>query len=467
MVKNIKIGLETHVQLNTNTKLFCSCSMKNISEAPENTRCCPICLGMPGSKPSLNKAVLDLAIKIGLALDCKISPETFFSRKTYLYPDMSKNFQITQYEIPIAKKGKLEITDRNGKRKEINIERINIEEDPAKLHHVDGDISSAKYTLINYNRSGIPLCEIVTSPDLSTPKEARIFLKKLSSILEYLKVFIPGELSMKSDVNVSIEGGERIEVKNVTGIIEVEKVIDCEIFRQGCLLDDKKKIERETRAWLPESKTIVLLRKKESEEDYGYIFEPDLTKIEVSKEWIQKIQKTLPELAHQKIERYQKQYGISQELAFSMASDLDIAIFYEKCIIKQDPKFAATWIDLLKKTLYYNDLSIKETKLTTEIFLKLLDLVKSEKVTKSGAEMILRDIIHSPEKFEDIIKNYSIIDNAEQIVSDVISEESKAVSEYISGNQKALQFLMGQVIKKSNRRIDAITAKSMLEKKLK
>ncbi|MBU4072456.1 MAG: hypothetical protein KJ773_09815, partial [Candidatus Thermoplasmatota archaeon] len=219
--------------------------------------------------------------------------------------------------------------------------------------------------------------------------------------------------------------------------------------------------------WLPESKTTVLLRKKESEEDYGYIFEPDLTKIEVSKEWIQKIQKTLPELAHQKIERYQKQYGISQELAFSMASDLDIAIFYEKCIIKQDPKFAATWIDLLKKTLYYNDLSIKETKLTTEIFLKLLDLVKSEKVTKSGAEMILRDIIHSPEKFEDIIKNYSIIDNAEQIVSDVISEESKAVSEYISGNQKALQFLMGQVIKKSNRRIDAITAKSMLEKKLK
>ncbi len=464
----IMIGLETHVQLNTKTKLFCGCPMDKIAETEENSRCCPICLGMPGSKPRVNKAAIDAAIKVALALKCKISPETFFSRKTYLYPDMSKNFQITQYEIPLAKKGSLETIDAKGKPKKINIERIHIEEDPAKLQHIGGDIQTANYTLIDYNRSGIPLIEIVTEPDFTTAKEVRTFLRRLTAILEYLKVFVPGELSLKSDVNVSIDGGERTEIKNITGVIDVEKALQSEIFRQKNAVKRGEKIVRETRAWLPNRNTTISLRRKEFEEDYGYIFEPDLTMVEISDKWIKDIEKGLPELPHQKFERYQKQFKISPELAFSITDDLDLAQFYEKCAEKQDPKFIATWMNILKKVLHYNDLEIKDTKLTVDIFLRLLDLVKTEKLTDLGGEMVLREIITKPEDFDKIVDKFSKMDlkEVDKIIKEVIKENEKPVKEYKEGKEEALKFLIGQVIRKSERRIDAKTAKELLEKNL-
>ncbi len=467
MMEIVKIGLEVHSQLNTKTKLFCGCSLENISDAAPNSRTCETCLGHPGSKPKVNKAAVELAIKIALALDCKISEESFFSRKVYLYPDMSKNFQITQYEIPFAKDGKLEIIDHEGKRKTIKIQRMQLEEDPAKLQHIGGNITNADYTLVDYNRSGIGLVEIVTAPDFDTPKEARVFLQRLAAILEYLGVLTLGELSLKADANISLNGGARVEIKNVTGFLEVEKALLSEILRQKVALETKQKIERETRAWSDDLKTTLSLRKKELEEDYGYIFEPDLPKMEIDKSWIARIEKTLPELPHQKFERYQKEFKITPELANAITSELDIALLYESVAKKAEPKFAATWMNILKKTLFYNDLSLKGTKLKEEHFVKLLKLVESGKVTDRGGEMVLREIIHKPEKFEELAKQYSSIDDAEKFVDQVIKENADAVKDYRSGNKKALQFLLGEVIKKSGRRIDAKTAMQLLEKKLK
>ena len=261
MTEKIMIGLETHVQLNTRTKLFCGCALEGVASAEPNTRTCDTCLGLPGSKPRTNAAALEKAIRIALALNCDIPKETYFSRKSYFYPDMSKNYQITQYEVPLAKNGSIRVGD-----KAIGIRRINVEEDPAKLGHVGG-LANAKYVLVDYNRSGIPLCEIVTEPHFTSPQEARAYLQKLEAILEYLGVYVSGEGTLKSDANISLDGGNRVEVKNVTGFKEVEKALAYEITRQRASLRRGARIEQETRAWDAELNVTRSKRKKEFEED--------------------------------------------------------------------------------------------------------------------------------------------------------------------------------------------------------
>lgn len=463
----VKIGLETHVQLNTKTKMFCGCPMERINEAEPNTRCCPTCLGMPGSKPRTNKAAIEAGIKIALALNCKINPEISFSRKTYLYPDMSKNFQITQYEIPLANGGSLDTIDSKGKAKQIRLERIHLEEDPAKLQHIGGNITNASYVLIDYNRSGVPLVEIVTKPDFSSPKEARLFLQKLLAVLEYLKVFKTGDFSLKSDANISLEGGERIEIKNITGFKEIEDALLYEMVRQKDVLKKGGKIVRETRAWDEKAKITRSLRTKEFEEDYGYIFEPDLTKVDITDKQIDSIRKILPELPHQKYERYLKDFKISSEIAASIVTDLELAQLYEDIVKEIEPKFTATWMNILKKTLFYNDVGLKETKLDKKTFLKLLNLIKEGNVTDRGGEMILREIIFKPEEFDTLVKKYSKIENIDEIVEEVLKENGKTVEEVKKGNEKAMEFLIGMVIKKAGKRVDGKTARSILEKKIK
>ncbi|PKM92266.1 MAG: Asp-tRNA(Asn)/Glu-tRNA(Gln) amidotransferase GatCAB subunit B, partial [Euryarchaeota archaeon HGW-Euryarchaeota-1] len=258
MINTLKIGLETHLPLKTNSKLFCSCSTR--VDARPNTQVCEVCLGLPGSKPTLNVAAVNAAIKLGLALNCKINSPTFFSRKTYFYPDMSKNFQITQYEIPIAEGGFLMVGG-----KKIKIRRVHIEEDPAKIIHKDN------YALVDYNRSGAPLLEIVTDPDITSPREARLYLQKLSLIAEYLQIFDSSdEASMKSDVNVST-GGDRAEVKNVSGFKDAEKAISFEQIRQKNVVLTGSKVIQETRMYNPTTGSTTAARTKETESGYGYI----------------------------------------------------------------------------------------------------------------------------------------------------------------------------------------------------
>ncbi len=464
-MEKIKIGLESHVQLNTVTKMFCGCSVPK--EAEPNSQTCETCLGMPGSKPRVNKSAIEAGIKVALALNCKLNPDFFFSRKSYFYPDMSKNFQITQYEIPIAQDGFLEIGG-----KKIRIRRINLEEDPAKLVHVGGSITEARYVLVDYNRSGIPLCEIVTEPDIESPKEARLFLQQLMMILEYLKVFIADELSLKTDANISLSAdgkqGERIEIKNITGFREIEKAFNFEIVRQRNILRRGKEIEQETRAWDAIAKVTKLLRKKEEEEDYGYIFEPDLTKISLSKKQISELRKSLPELPQQKRERYQKQFSLGRELAYSISTDIDIAVFFENIIKKIDHALAASWILILKKTLNYNDLLLRETKLTEGLFVKLLNLIKSERISEFAAELILREIIFKPEEFDKLVKKYGKISMAEteKIINIVLNKNKKALEDYKKGKKKALEFLIGQVMRETKGKADAQEIRKAIEKRI-
>ncbi|MBN2202966.1 MAG: Asp-tRNA(Asn)/Glu-tRNA(Gln) amidotransferase subunit GatB [Candidatus Aenigmarchaeota archaeon] len=453
---SVKIGLETHVQLNTKTKIFCSCSIRDMPEEP-NTRCCPTCLGMPGSKPVLNKAALDAGLKIALALDFEILPKFFFSRKTYFYPDMAKNFQTTQYEIPLAKEGKLDTVDNEGNAKTISIERIHLEEDPAKLHHMGGDVTTATHVLVDYNRSGVPLCEIVTKPDFSSSKEVRTFLKRLSSILEYLGVFVKGEMSMRTDVNVSIEGGERVEIKNISSFEDIEKAIEYEVKRQERMLKKGEVVERKTLMWDNAKRKTKELRKKEFEDDYGYIFEPNLTKVEVDNAYIERIRKTLPELPQQKFERYLKEFKISNELATSITSDHSLAVLYEDVVKEIEPKLAATWMTILKKTLFYNNKELEETKLDAKTFVLLLKNIEAKKVSDRAAELILREIIFNPEELEALLTKNSKMESSDlqKIVSDVLDKETKAAEELKNGNKKALSYLIGKVMAKTQGKADA------------
>ena len=466
MPEKIRIGLETHVQLNTRTKLFCGCPLKGLDEAEPNTRVCETCLGLPGSKPRTNSAAVDAGIKIALALSCKMPKEIFFSRKSYFYPDMSKNFQITQYEAPIAKEGMIEVGG-----KQIRIRRLNLEEDPAKLVHVGGSITDAKYVLVDYNRSGTPLCEIVTEPDFDTPREARLFLQQLMMILEYLKVFASGEYSLKTDANISIQTdsvkGERVEVKNITGFREIEKALNFEIVRQRNVAKRGQKIEQETRAWDAVAKVTRSLRTKEGEDDYGYIPENDLTRIELKAEKIKSIEKSLPEMPQQKRERYQK-LGLSKELAYSIAQDLELAQFFESLAKKFDPKFAGTWMLILQKTLNYNDLLLKEAKLSESVFSKLLKAVESGKLSERAGELALREIIVAPEKLDEMIKKYEKAGagEIEKAVESVINKNAKAVSDYKSGDKKAIEFLVGQVMRETKGKADAKEIREIVEEKI-
>ena len=461
------MGLEIHVHLLTKSKLFCSCSTESENAEPnENT--CPICVGFPGSKPKVNKTAIDFGIMVSKALDCKINKEMFFSRKSYFYPDMPKNFQISQYEIPLAVDGLIEVLD-----KKIKIKRIHLEEDPGKLIHVGGDISSAKYVLVDYNRSGIPLVEIVTEPDFSSVKEVREFLSKLSSILEHLEVYDPNrEASLRVDANISLEGGTRVEIKNISGFANVEKALSSEIVRQENLLRMGQKVERETRHFDADTKSTTSLRKKEFEEDYGYIFEPDLTDIEISNQWQGQIEKGMPELPDARIKRFIQQYKIrDREAKIIVYVDKALADFFESCCkLYKNYEQLSFWVvgDLLKN-LNLNDLRIKQSKVEPKTFVELLEMIDSGKITGKLAKEIIKNYVKTGESPSKIVKKKKIAlieDTAdlEKIVKEVISKNKKAFEDYRSGKQQALGFLIGEVMKRIKAAADPKLVKKLIEK---
>src|SRR3989344_2419975 len=358
----MKIGLEVHVQLSTKTKMFCGCP-NGFSSEP-NTRVCDYCIGLPGSKPRVNGAAVDTAIRIAMALGCKIPKSTFFSRKSYFYPDMGKNFQITQYEMPLATDGRLDISGKT-----IRIKRINLEEDPARIVHEGGGITSASYVMVDYNRSGVPLCEIVTEPDFSSPKETRLFLQEISIMLQYLNAFNPDiEGSMRVDANISLDSkditglkkSERVEIKNISGFKYIEKALEYEVVRQRTVFARKKHVVQETRAWDANAGVTRALRTKEGEDDYGYIFEGDIPMMHIGKK-PDDLRGTMPEFARDKIKKY-KSMGIQEDLAVSIASEPDIAEMFEKVSKSIDPDLAARWFaGEIKKTLNYSNMHLKDT----------------------------------------------------------------------------------------------------------
>ncbi len=457
----MKIGLEIHIALTTQTKLFCGCRNK-IAKEP-NTLTCEYCLGLPGSKPRLNAKAVDYGIGIGLALKCTFPEEMFFSRKSYFYPDMGKNFQITQYEIPIAAKGHL---DMDGKR--IRISRINLEEDPARIIHA-GTITNAEYVLMDYNRSGVPLCEIVTEPDFSSAREAREFLQQLSSIAEYLGAYDPNiEGSLRVDANISL-AETRVEVKNISGFREVERALNYEIIRQQNMIRRGHRIAMETRGWDPAAGVTRSLRMKEAAEEYGYIFEPDLPRITLAKKAIASIKSALPELAAQKAERYQKM-GIEKELAVAITSEPSLAGMFEQVSKEVDRQLAARWFaGEIQKTLNYSNLRMKDTKIKPEHIAKLMGLIEEKKITERTAELMLRDMVTNPKDPGELITGRARIFDAEALaplVKDVLDANPQAIIDYASGKKEAFNFLVGQVMKKTEGRGDPDTIRKLLREKL-
>ena len=457
------IGLETHVQLRTATKLFCGCT--TVSREP-NDNVCPICMGYPGSKPSLNRKAVELGTQIALALNCRVAPEMWFSRKSYFYPDLPKGFQITQYEVPLASGGLAEPV-LCGRKAGIRIRRVHIEEDPAKLEH-EGDIMTAARTLVDYARSGIPLCEIVTEPDFESPAQAREYLEWLLSLLAYLEVIDPrAEGVMRSDANISLDGGERVEIKNITGTLMVEQALKSELNRQIGFANLGKKVARETRLFDGATGRTVTLRKKEEEEDYGYIFEPDLPMVGMAgiAEGVGKAMREMPEAALARVERL----GVPRGLAHAVVYTPGMLAYFDECSAGYGkPGELARWLanDFLK-CMHWNGLEVRDSP-KPELMAGLLGMIDSGEINERAAKDVIKEMFAKGKGAREVMgaRADGKGESEEETVSGVIRDNGKAASDFKAGNARALQFLIGEVMKRSKARIDPKRAREMLVKQL-
>jgi aspartyl-tRNA(Asn)/glutamyl-tRNA(Gln) amidotransferase subunit B len=459
----VRIGLEIHVQLNKmKTKLFCGCST-DYHDAPPNTHTCPVCLGLPGSLPVLNRKAVEYAIRIGLALNCEIVEQTQFHRKNYYYPDLPKGFQTTQYDFPIVGKGHITIDGEDGERI-IGITRAHLEEDPGKLLHM-GSIEKSRGTLIDYNRSGMALVEIVTDPDMRSPKEARRFLDKLRNILEYLDVF-DGTLegSMRVDANISIRGGDRAEVKNISSHKGAERALLYEIMRQKNLVRRGGTVVMETRHFDEARGVTISMRTKEEEHDYRYFPEPDLVPMRV-RDQVEGIRATLPELPDARRARFISEYSIADTHAKALTSDIRVADFYEEVAKTVDPVAAATWVaDILKGELNYRDCGVSACKV--EDMVTIVDLVCCGKITEQSGVEVIRTLLDEGGCPADIVDAKGLLkvegDIVSQAVAEALKENPEALGDYLEGKAKSLNFLVGQVMKKTRGRADARSARELL-----
>ena len=449
----MKCGLEIHVQLDTDSKLFCDCHT-NYQEAPPNNNICFVCLNQPGAKPyPPNKEALDGAIKIALMLACKISPDvTFFQRKHYDYPDLSSGYQRTS--IPIGFEG-----DLNG----VRIREVHLEEDPGQYKPDLG--------LVDFNRSGIPLIEIVTEPDMTSPEEARIFLRELIRVLEY-SGSARGEGTMRADVNISIEGGKRAEIKNINSIKGAYKALQFEMVRQKNLLKRGIEIKQETRAFLESQMITVPMRLKEEAEDYRYIPDPDLPPMLAEEERVEYIRETMPEPAHIKTDRFVEQYCIKKDDARVLTSELELANTFEEVVKEVDPQFAALWMrDELKRILSYNKINFQESEITTPQIVELLQLLQDNKITTKAGQRIIENLPHNQKNPTQIAEEMGLIgvveeDVVQKAVTQSIEENPDAVDDYYHGKKKALNFLMGQVMRITRGKADPGEICKLLEEEL-
>jgi len=474
----VRIGLEIHVQITSlKTKLFCSCPA-DYRGKPPNTNVCPVCMGLPGSLPVLNIRAVREAIKVALALNSKVNDVLIFTRKHYFYPDLPKNYQISQYDgigsVPIAKGGYINI-NINGKVKKVRIRRINIEEDPGRIVYPFGSIAKSPYTLIDYNRSGVALLEIVTEPDIESPKEARLFVKKLTSILEHLGVTNPKlEGSVRVDANISIEGHERVEVKNIGSLREVEKALTYEIARQTAIIKSGGKVKRETRHWDKTKNITTSARLKEFEEDYRYFPDPDLPAFKIDRKFIEEVKATLPELPDERIERFVKEYGLSNYLASVLVTESkDLADLFEEAVAAcGNSKLVASilvneflrWIDEAGFTL---DEGLR--RLNKDRLCSIVELLRKGVIsTKLLKEYVKQVVLNNVEPKDLVDKGLTVLINREfieRVVEEVFREHRNAVLDALK-NPKAINFLVGQVMRKTRGRADPKLVNEIIRERL-
>jgi len=449
------IGLEIHAELSTKSKIFCDCPVGFGGEP--NTRCCPVCTGLPGTLPVLNKTAVEYTVKAGIALNCEINEFSKFDRKNYFYPDLPKAYQISQFDLPICKDGGLTINTLEGE-KLIRIERIHLEEDAGKLLHDGFD----KYSLADYNRCGVPLIEIVTKPDLSSSEEAKEFVEKVRLMLLYSGVSDcrMEEGSMRADVNVSVrpfgtdELGTRSEMKNINSIKAIARAIDSEIKRQSEQLDEGKKIIQETRRWDDNKGESKTLRSKEDAHDYRYFPEPDIVPVTFTKEDIDSLRASLPELPNKRFEKYISEFGLSEADANLLISSVSLSDFFESTTREcRNPKSASNFIigEVLRK-LNDSGLSSDDIPFGGNVLGRLIKLVENEEVTATNAKKVLSDMFDSGKEPEVIVaeNGYKVINNTSEVentVKEILSNNEKAVAEFIDGKGKTFGFLMGQCSK--------------------
>ncbi|HKL97911.1 MAG TPA: Asp-tRNA(Asn)/Glu-tRNA(Gln) amidotransferase subunit GatB [Methanocorpusculum sp.] len=462
------IGLEVHCQLDTASKLFCGCSADFRADAP-NTHVCPVCLGLPGALPVLNKKAIEYALKVAKALNCRIPYEGEFCRKNYFYPDLVKAYQITMGDNPLALGGYIEIEDDAGNPKVVNLTRIHVEEDPGRLVHM-GNKERGHYTLVDYNRSGIPLIEMVTEPELSSPKEARRLLNKLRATLEYLDVFDPEkEGSIRVDANISIKGHERVEIKNISSYKGVEKALTFEITRQKNLVRRGGTISRETRHFQEGKGTTTSARSKEVANDYRYFPEPDLPVIRVS-DWVAKI--ALPELPDARRDRFMSQYGIAVNHARTLTGDLHLAEFYE-LVAPVGAQITASWIaDILIGELNYRDMPLAKITGHADQLKELIILVRDQMITDKAGIEVLRvwldslDTNRSAESPAAIVERLGLTredgESFRGIVEKTLADNPQAIADHKAGKKGALNFIVGQVMKETKGKSDPREIHSMI-----
>jgi len=478
------IGLEVHAQLLTRTKMFCSCSSEY--GAPPNTNTCPVCLGLPGALPVVNREAVSLAIKAALALNLKINEYSRFDRKNYFYPDLPKGYQITQYEYPLAENGYIEVPDDErypgGSATKIRIKRLHLEEDAGKLIHPgQAAIDEVEFSYVDFNRCGVPLIEIVSEPDIRSPAQAAAYMKTLRQILRYIGV-CEGNLeegNMRCDANVSVrpkgsrEFGVRTEVKNINSFRFVEKALAYEIKRHIELIESGKEVVHETRLWDSQTQTTRSMRGKEEEHDYRYFPEPDLVPLIVDKDWIERVKGQMPELPRQRAIRFQEQYGLPEYDAGVLTAEKEIADYFEEAAkLHRDPKAVSNWVMTeVLRIVKEEDADIRRFPVTPQKLASMLDLIASGKISKTMGKEVFAEMYKTGKDPDRIVEEKGlskITDTAllEAEIDKVLAANPQQVEKYKAGKTKLLGFFVGQVMKATKGKADPKLVNEILKKKL-
>lgn len=472
------IGLEIHCELKTKTKIFCGCATGFGAE--QNTHVCPVCLGLPGVLPTVNKRVVEFGIKAGLATNCTINKYSKFDRKNYYYPDLPKNWQTSQYDLPIAEHGWVDI-DVDGEKKRIRLTRIHMEEDAGKLVHSGTTIKDSASSNVDYNRTGVPLLEIVSEPDLRSAEEARAYMEKIKAIMEYIDVSNcrMEEGNLRADINVSLrpagtkELGTRTEMKNINSFKNLEDAINYEIERQEEVLEDGGHVIQETRTFDPARGITLSMRSKENAHDYRYMPEPDLPPIVTSEETIEKYRSELPELPDARRDRLEKDYGLSTYDAGIITSSRTMAEYFDAVVATgADPKLAANWImGDLAKNLNEDNLDISKSPVSAERLGKMIGLIMKDTISGKIAKKVFKEMWTNPDDPEKIVKDKGLVQITdtgaiEAAVDAAIAANPKAVAEYKGGKKKAIGALVGQVMKATRGKANPQMVNKMLAEKL-
>ena len=476
----VVVGLEVHAELKTASKIFC-CSSTEFGGDP-NTHICPVCLGLPGVLPVLNKKVLEFAIKTGLALNCKIAEFSKFDRKNYYYPDLPKNYQISQYDLPVAEHGRLEVT-LDGVHKRIGITRVHLEEDAGKLVHEGATMATSKYSLVDYNRTGVPLVEIVSEPDIRSPEEARLYLEKLKAILEYADVSDckMEEGSLRCDANISVrpmgqkEFGTRTELKNMNSFRALQKALEYEVERQIEVLEDGGRVIQETRSW-DEGKGITLsMRSKEEAHDYRYFPDPDLVPMVISREWVEAIRQTLPELPDARKIRYIRDYGLPEYDAEVITASMTLSDYFDEGLKHtKNAKTLSNWV--MGETLkFINSSGFSVADLEFPIpaanLAELVELIDKGAISGKIAKDVFKDMQEKGAKPGAVVEAKGLKQISDEgavgaIVDEVLAKNPQSVEDFKNGKERALGFLVGQVMKATRGQANPEVVNRLLQEKM-